>query len=451
MKQYFICVAIVLCAMFTANAQLTEINGIAKKSKPSSVKLFKVVCGRLEGIAATTPAANGHFNFKFKPDYKGYYLVGFGNTKMGTQDKFKIYAKGNDKVNLMLTDSSYVLTGINNVENRVLEQWYKFTYKLERKTIYFNRGRRSFEDFFPLLDQVTTKSQNWFKGKETSDADFNQLMKITTKYDPAYFALTLLLYPTPSKPNVEDYTNYVKNFDANQFLNNEDLYKFAYGENMIENLVEFKNRGLGYKFDQNIRSIPSDVLKGEYMLLYARIASSYANYKEIVDNYGKYFLNDDQKLRAKEIAATMDVFKPGTPAINFTYPDVAGKQVSLSDFKGKMVFVDVWATWCGPCVKEIPYLKALEKELHGKDIVFMSVSIDVVADKAKWEKFIAVEQLGGVQLLANGWSKIVKDYKIGGIPRFMLFDKNGNIIDVDAPRPSDPKLKTIINEWLNKS
>ncbi|HTM99696.1 MAG TPA: TlpA disulfide reductase family protein [Pedobacter sp.] len=450
MKSYYTCLVILLGTLFTAQAQLTEINGVSKKSKPTNVRLFKVAYGRIEEIANATPTANGAFNFKFKPDYKGYYLVGFGDANTGSQDKFKLYVKGNDKINLMLTDSSYVLNGINNKENQVLAQWYNFTYKLERKTVYFNRGRRGFDDFFPMLANVTDKAQNWCLGKETGNADFDELMQNTVNYDPAYFALTLLLYPTASKPNEENYTDYVKNFNADQFLKNEDLYKFPYGANMIQNLVAFKNKGLNYSFDQNILSIPNDKLKGEFALNYAGIAKSYTKYKETVDNYGKYFLTDDQKMRAEVIAAKMNIYKPGAPAINFTYPDITGKKVSLTDFKGKVVFVDVWATWCGPCIKEIPSLKALEKEFHGKDIVFMSVSVDLDADKGKWEKFVANEQLGGIQLMASGWSKIAKDYKISGIPRFMLFDKNGNIIDVDSPRPSDPKLKAMLNEWVNK-
>ncbi|WEK18474.1 MAG: TlpA disulfide reductase family protein [Candidatus Pedobacter colombiensis] len=451
MKRSAAFLAIILGSIFTTQAQFTEITGLSKKSKVSKVKLFKVEHGRVEEIAERIPGTSGSFNFKFQPVYKGYYLVGFGDANQGLQDKFKLYVKGNDKINLILTDSTYVLTGKNNKENQVLEQWYKFNYKLERKTVYFNRGRRGFTDFFPLLDQVTSKAQDWLIGKETGNANFDQLMKSTVNYDPAYYALTLLLVPTASKPSEEDYTNYVKNFDANQFLQNDELLKFPYGVNMLDNLVAFKNKGLGSDFDRNVMSIAGDKLKGEYALKYAGLAKSYIKYKDIVDKYGKYFISDDQKMRAEGIAKKMDVYKPGAKAIDFTYPDVSGKQVSLSDFKGKVVLVDVWATWCGPCVKEIPYLKALEKEFHGKDVVFMSVSVDEEKDKDKWKKYVAEEQLVGVQLMASGWSKIAKDYKINGIPRFMVFDKNGNIVDIDSARPSDPKLKALLNEYLNKA
>lgn len=142
--------------------------------------------------------------------------------------------------------------------------------------------------------------------------------------------------------------------------------------------------------------------------------------------------------------------RAGGVAADFTYPDVNGKEVSLSDFKGKIVLVDVWSTWCGPCRGEIPHLKKLEQEMHGTDVVFLGVSVDEAKDKQKWLDFIKKEELAGVQLLARGWSKITKDYKINGIPRFMVFNRKGNVVTIDAPRPSDPALKKLLLKTLEE-
>lgn len=68
----------------------------------------------------------------------------------------------------------------------------------------------------------------------------------------------------------------------------------------------------------------------------------------------------------------------------------------------------------------------------------------------KWKKFLVEEQLPGVQLFADGWSKITKDYKITGIPRFMVFAKDGSIVESHAPRPSDPSLQDMIESELRK-
>jgi thiol-disulfide isomerase/thioredoxin len=130
------------------------------------------------------------------------------------------------------------------------------------------------------------------------------------------------------------------------------------------------------------------------------------------------------------------------------YKNFDGTITSLNDLTGKYVYVDVWATWCGPCKAEIPYLKEVEEKYHGKNIQFVSISVDKAEDEDKWKTMVTDKELGGIQLFAdNDWnSKFVKDYAIEGIPRFILIDTEGNIVTGDAPRPSDDKLIQLFTE-----
>lgn len=145
--------------------------------------------------------------------------------------------------------------------------------------------------------------------------------------------------------------------------------------------------------------------------------------------------------------AMASAFKPGTPSPKFNYPDISGKNISLDDLKGKYVYVDVWATWCAPCKREIPYLKELDKEYKDKEIAIVSLSIDKMEHKEKWMTMVKDKNLTGIQIMADkDWnSDFVTAYNIKGIPRFILIDKEGNILDSDAPRPSDPRLKELFN------
>ena len=148
-------------------------------------------------------------------------------------------------------------------------------------------------------------------------------------------------------------------------------------------------------------------------------------------------------------------FPAGTPSPTFeNYENFNGGTTSLSDLKGKYVYVDVWATWCGPCKREIPSLKKLEKEYHGKNIEFVSISVDDAKrsgsiEKAHeaWKKMVTEKELSGVQLFSDKAFKsdFVQDYKIQGIPRFILIDPKGNIVNPDAPRPSSPALVELFN------
>ncbi|HEX8016742.1 MAG TPA: TlpA disulfide reductase family protein [Flavobacterium sp.] len=140
----------------------------------------------------------------------------------------------------------------------------------------------------------------------------------------------------------------------------------------------------------------------------------------------------------------------GKPSPDFDYENYKGGKTKLSDLKGKYVYIDLWATWCGPCRAEIPFLQKIEEKYHGKNIEFVSISIDTAKDHDKWKKFVTDKNLGGVQLFADkDWgSDFVTSYGVNGIPRFILIDPNGNIINPDAERPSSATLQTQLDALL---
>lgn len=140
----------------------------------------------------------------------------------------------------------------------------------------------------------------------------------------------------------------------------------------------------------------------------------------------------------------------GQPSPSFAYENFKGGTTKLEDFKGKYVYIDVWATWCGPCRQEIPFLQKVEEKYHGKKIEFVSISVDQMKDHEKWKKMVADKSLGGVQLFADkDWSSaFVQAYGINSIPRFLLIGPDGKVIDPDAARPSDPELVEQLDKLL---
>ncbi|MBQ0123857.1 MAG: TlpA family protein disulfide reductase [Bacteroidales bacterium] len=127
---------------------------------------------------------------------------------------------------------------------------------------------------------------------------------------------------------------------------------------------------------------------------------------------------------------------PGCESIDFEVEDPSGRIVKLSDLRGKVVYVDFWATWCLPCCMEIPHMEKLAEKYKGdRRVACISISLDdnvedwkekLGEDKPFWPQYRA----------ADGGKAIQKAYCFGSIPRFMLFDKEGKIVTVDAPRPS---------------
>ncbi len=114
-----------------------------------------------------------------------------------------------------------------------------------------------------------------------------------------------------------------------------------------------------------------------------------------------------------------------------------GGTSSLDDYNGKFVYIDVWATWCKPCLAQIPALKDLEKAYEGKNIVFVSISSDRPDKHEEWKNMIKTKGMGGIQLYAGENVSFFQEYQIASIPRFIFIDTEGNIINSNAPRPSE--------------
>lgn len=137
-------------------------------------------------------------------------------------------------------------------------------------------------------------------------------------------------------------------------------------------------------------------------------------------------LVDEYKAKLADAKARMERVKEGNPAPMFTCQNPKGKKISLDDFKGKVLVVDFWASWCGPCRKEIPHLKEYYEEFKGKDVDFLSVSIDQKEDA--WRKAMKEENMAWKQ----GWVKdagkeVMNLYQFSGIPYIIVLDKDGKI------------------------
>ena len=215
---------------------------------------------------------------------------------------------------------------------------------------------------------------------------------------------------------------------------------------LTEDIFERTEAEFSKTFDK--LEIAYNALKNEYKQLDAAYFENQdKDFKSMQKAYKNYFM---EKLKMRKL------FAKGTVSPTFSnYENHKGGTTSLSDFKGKYVYIDIWATWCGPCKVEIPYLKKLESKYHDRNIEFISISVDDdrrsgTMEKAHnaWKKMVTEKELTGVQLFTgNGWkADFVQDYKVNGIPRFILIAPDGTIVDADAPRPSSKKLIGLFEE-----
>ncbi|PKV52705.1 thiol-disulfide isomerase/thioredoxin [Aquimarina sp. MAR_2010_214] len=203
---------------------------------------------------------------------------------------------------------------------------------------------------------------------------------------------------------------------------------------MMENLAQIKSKNIKNAFIKNIAY---------------QVSPRNENAAELYDMLMAVSDDDEFKSELTNKFEKIKVLVKGNQSPVFNdYENYKGGTTSLSDLKGKYVYIDVWATWCGPCKAEIPHLKKIEKQYHNKNIEFVSISIDKKPQHDTWKTMVKEKELGGVQLFAdNDWrSQFIVDYGIRGIPRFILIDPEGKIVSASAPRPSDSELIEVFNK-----
>ncbi|WP_117880557.1 TlpA family protein disulfide reductase [Aureibaculum luteum] len=301
-----------------------------------------------------------------------------------------------------------------------------------------------------LLDSMTSIS-NDFRTKEKRNLNYEYLSALNNyeSYHKHY----------AKKPEFKVSEGFLTGLEDLDFNNEEDfLSSQAYVSLVTSHYIKKAEKTLEADSTlsrslvtlKSFSSAPNQTIKNGLLYNHSKFEISYTD--DLETFYNTFMEGSTNENNKKEITKTYTKIKSvskGNVSPQFTnYENHAGGTTSLDDLKGKYVYIDVWATWCGPCLAEIPSLKKVEKTYHDKNIVFVSLSIDKKKDHDKWKKMVTEKELGGIQLIADNdsSSKFVQDYQIMGIPRFILIDPQGNIVNSNAPRPSDKKLITLFDE-----
>lgn len=154
-----------------------------------------------------------------------------------------------------------------------------------------------------------------------------------------------------------------------------------------------------------------------------------------LQNLANTYLTDPQMAadyRAE--IARHDLTAAGRPSPDFTATDRNGRTYTLADLRGKYLYIDLWASWCGPCKRELPHLQRLAERFAGREILFVGLSVD--DDRQAWLEALDAEAYPGLQLWLDPSSNFAADYGVESIPRFILLDKQGHIVQSDMLRPS---------------
>ena len=133
-------------------------------------------------------------------------------------------------------------------------------------------------------------------------------------------------------------------------------------------------------------------------------------------------------------------FSPGSPAPDFKLLSVNGDSISLSSFKGKVVYLSFWNTTCGLCLVDMPHAQRLSEKMKDANIVFLQVAVDT--DKTQWQKMITTKKLPGTHVIAtNPKTDLVKQYNLETYPAYFIISEDGTFLTTKANRPSNHGLE----------
>ena len=207
----------------------------------------------------------------------------------------------------------------------------------------------------------------------------------------------------------------------------------------------------GYLLSHHKRRISIDSLQFFYTALTKKVKRS--NFGYDILSY-LYPLTNDLKFRDKNPIFGLDFnsqLKKIKSIYDISIPDTSGNKINLSIFKGQYLIIDFWASWCGPCIENIPYIKKLKERYKEDFIQLISYSVDT--DGNKWKAAIKKHNFSGLQISdLNTFSGLLPVYcKLAvGVPTYMLFDKNGILINTDLPQPGESALNTILDKLFDK-
>ena len=371
-------------------------------------------------------------------DQNGYYLLSLG------QNSIPLFIEKNDQVEIFIDAKDFPNTVEYNGETNEIN-----TYLLDKR-LSKNVDYKLNENDFLLYLNARRKSLL----SKTADLrpDFRERENNELKFE---YQNSLLLYPqihshltnNPGFTVSENYVAKVENFNYSDTANfqNSQTYRTTV-KSYYEWLAKQKLSNYNEQFKlAYLNEVNKDFQKGEtkdQLIKYGlRLGLSLDDSISEINKIVTQAVQDNSF--KKEINKTYNALKrleKGNSAPYFELQNQKGDIVSLKDFEGNPTYIDIWATWCAPCIEEIPSLKKLQKKFP--DVNFVSISIDKQDKIANWKKFLDDKNLNeSIQLIAFQDEKFKNNYGISGIPRFILIDKYGKIIDADAKRPSNTDLE----------
>lgn len=443
MKSKILCLCWLMQAVVcTALAQSVQVAGTLKGNVPDDLRLYIMPAERLWDKPDSVAVVNGKLRAETSlSSLQVYKVIGVYQQRQIIIPLSLKVTEGKAMLNL-----SFVADGNLQVDNPSAEtsalMAFNALYVSRAKQMWMDGKTMADKDLHDLVLGYTVSADSLIKvyHPSSSVAQYLRLWAATLNYEGlenVKFATGRDVASLGIDPKVENEKllslvdcDLASAFDSAPRLALATIPKGSLAERVTTIEAKVKDKGLKARVE--------DLLLNKYISTF-NYADNYSDgLQELTSLTERFQLNGkylgEFKVRKSSIAGT-----PFPEGIQLE--DLQGNKVDFGKYRGKYVFIDLWASWCVPCVKEIPHLKQLEKELQNKEVVFLSISID--NNVSAWKKKVAALGLKG-ELLINKDNKLCESLNVNGIPFFLIYDKEGKLYKYNAPRPSDIRLKPLL-------
>jgi thiol-disulfide isomerase/thioredoxin len=322
--------------------------------------------------------------------------------------------------------------------------------KEQEGAVFFDRDYYALpeEEFVRKMRELIDEKTKLLEAKNF-DATFTNLEKERIRYSVAE---RVVLYPiyrkrVSSKQKYQPgatFTNFLSSFS----LNNEDLFLTQDYRSFLLNYVYFQgdNKKLNGRkssdgmIDYVLSTITNpkikDFLLTEIVYRYIRENNGLSGAEHLLTIFRREVTDPNKLVYMEEVFGRWKKLLPNKMAPSFKVADRKGNQVLLEQFRGNYLYIMVWATWCVPCKTELLHWDTLQKEYLGHNIRFLTIAVDDAAKQSAWNNYLVENLHAGQHAFAHVGNKFNQNYMIISVPRFILINPEGRIVDANAPRPS---------------